>query len=416
MDLKNPPVRRNAGKTGDRIKRLLDPLILPTVDEFPQLTCGLLIALQVIFVLFAGQALHALWPAGSEGTILQPLYQRAKALPATSSPLFFFIPFVATHVLTSMIYLALDWYRPAWVQAMMAHDRRAGDWGGQDLGLARTLWSQISVAPVTVLMVSYMLARNGPLPYTRPWVESCFDNCVLELPANAPSLAEFFVHLTFCLVVSDAAYGYVHLQMHRHRALWKHIHSIHHEYKETFVTVGPHVHLMEFFTVFTLALFSPGACGAHPFTCWVWYSFYTLISLEAHTGWRQTPVGWIMNLLTMGNFGGSMHHHLHHAVVWGNYAPFLSWMDKLIGTEILLEDEVREPEFSGKAVKRDRPKVISMKSAKSEAVKEVQINLKGLKGLKGKELAKETALDCEASQAIEAKGLRRRAATPPPKL
>eukprot|EP00435_Cladocopium_sp_Y103_P010032 s1917_g2.t1 len=330
MDLKNPSVRRNA-KTGDRIKRLLDPLILPTVDEFPRLTCG--------------QALHALWPAGSEGTILQPLYQRAKALPGTSSPLFFFIPFVATHVVTCMIYLALDWCRPAWVQAMMAHDRRAGDWGGQDLGLARTLWSQIGVAPVTVLIVCYMLARNGPVPYTKPWVESCFDNCTWELPATAPSLAEFVVHLTFCLVVSDAAYGYV------------------------------------------------------------WYSFYTLISLEAHTGWRQTPVGWIMNLLTLGNFGGSMHHHLHHAVVWGNYAPFLSWMDKLIGTEILLEDEVREPEFSGKAVKRDRPKVISMKSAKSEAAKEVQIDLKGLKG---KELAtKETVLDCEASQAMKAKGLRR---------
>ena len=26
--------------SGDRIKRLLDPLILPTVDEFPRLTCG----------------------------------------------------------------------------------------------------------------------------------------------------------------------------------------------------------------------------------------------------------------------------------------------------------------------------------------------------------------------------------------
>ena len=36
------------------------------------------------------------------------------------------------------------------------------------------------------------------------------------------------------------------------------------------------------------------------------------------------------------------HHHLHHAVVWGNYAPFLSWLDKLIGTEILLEDEAME--------------------------------------------------------------------------
>lgn len=54
------------------------------------------------------------------------------------------------------------------------------------------------------------------------------------------------VHLTFCLVVSDAAYGYVHLQLHRHRALWKHIHSIHHEYKETFVT-DPYLHILHFF-------------------------------------------------------------------------------------------------------------------------------------------------------------------------
>ena len=42
-------------------------------------------------------------------------------------------------------------------------------------------------------------------------------------------------------------------------------------------------------------------------------------------------------------------------------------------------------------------------SDKTEA-KEVQINLKGLKG---KELVKETALDCEASQAIQAKALLR---------
>ena len=33
--------------TGDRIKRLLDPLILPTVDQFPLLTCGTQPARQV---------------------------------------------------------------------------------------------------------------------------------------------------------------------------------------------------------------------------------------------------------------------------------------------------------------------------------------------------------------------------------
>ena len=131
--------------TGDRIKRLLDPLILPTVDQFPLLTCGTQPARQVdslhieqrekasglrlrftchfSFALaielrtshrlscghhsfcrldaeelcccdpirsfanllvrpdlvkrepLTGQALHAVWPAGSEGTLLQPLYQ-----------------------------------------------------------------------------------------------------------------------------------------------------------------------------------------------------------------------------------------------------------------------------------------------------------------------------------------------------
>ena len=75
---------------------------------------------------------------------------------------------------------------------------------------------------------------------------------------------------------------------------------------------------MELLVVFTISVFSPAACGAHPFTCWVacsddsfctslniafdcnfgllapsllvllmleptevWYSLYTLISLEA---------------------------------------------------------------------------------------------------------------------------------------
>ena len=55
------------------------------------------------------------------------------------------------------------------------------------------------------------------------------------------------VHLAFCLVITDAAYGYVHWQMHRHRSLWKHIHSIHHEYKETFVTV-PGQEMVRLFT------------------------------------------------------------------------------------------------------------------------------------------------------------------------
>ena len=42
---------------------------------------------------------------------------------------------------------------------------------------------------------------------------SCLDSCTFELPQEAPSLLEVLVHLAFCLVVNDAAYGYIHMQV-----------------------------------------------------------------------------------------------------------------------------------------------------------------------------------------------------------
>eukprot|EP00437_Effrenium_voratum_P010808 CAMPEP_0181440480 /NCGR_PEP_ID=MMETSP1110-20121109/22990_1 /TAXON_ID=174948 /ORGANISM="Symbiodinium sp., Strain CCMP421" /LENGTH=400 /DNA_ID=CAMNT_0023564287 /DNA_START=19 /DNA_END=1221 /DNA_ORIENTATION=+ len=334
MEAKRPMSRRKLTRAGEQLKSLLDPIILPTVDQFPQITCGFLIAFHVCFILLAGQILNLFWKSGSPGSLLQGPYDFVRQLPGASSPLFFVVPYAVTHVLTCSVYLLLDWWRPTAVQKMMAQNRPAGDWGGPDLGLARTLLTQLSVLPFTGSVAALMIIRGGPVPYTSPWVATCLDACHLELPERAPSVVELVVHVAFCLVITDIAYGYLHWQMHRHRSLWKHIHSLHHEYKETFVTVGPHVQFMEFLSVFTFGVFAPAACGAHPLTCWVWYILFTQMSLEAHTGWRQTPLGYLMNLLTFGNFGGSMHHHLHHAVVWGNYAPFLTYLDRLVGTEV----------------------------------------------------------------------------------
>ncbi|CAE7253841.1 Ch25h [Symbiodinium natans] len=334
MEAKRPMSRRKLTWAGEQLKGLLDPIILPTVDQFPQITCGFLIVLHICFILLAGQALNFIWRSGSPGSLLQGPYDFVRRLPGTSHPLFFIVPYALTHVVTCCVYLLLDWWRPAWVQKMMAQSRVAGDWGGPDLGLTRTLLTQLSVLPFTGSVAALMIIRGGPVAYTSPWVETCFDACRLELPQQAPSLCEMVVHLSFCLVITDMAYGYIHWQMHRHRSLWKYIHSVHHEYKETFVTVGPHVQFMEFLSVSTFSMFAPAGCGAHPLTCWVWYAAFTLMSLEAHTGWRQTPLGYAMNVLTLGNFGGSMHHHLHHAVVWGNYAPFLTYWDRLVGTEV----------------------------------------------------------------------------------
>lgn len=114
-DLKTPSRRSKKGQahetseapslSGDRLKRLLDPLILPTVDEFPKLTCGwklngrclrlaakdssslctsCLFFLQALTEsetssLWQGQAFNVCWPAGSSGTLLQPVYDMVAA-------------------------------------------------------------------------------------------------------------------------------------------------------------------------------------------------------------------------------------------------------------------------------------------------------------------------------------------------
>lgn len=33
-----------------------------------------------------------------------------------------------------------------------------------------------------------------------------------------------------------------------------------------------------------------------------------------------------------------MHHNLHHQIIWGNYAPFLTYFDRLCGLEVSDED------------------------------------------------------------------------------
>mmetsp|Transcript_90205 Transcript_90205/g.201872 ORF Transcript_90205/g.201872 Transcript_90205/m.201872 type:complete len:325 (-) Transcript_90205:85-1059(-) len=272
------------------------------------------------------------------------------------------------HVGVCCTYLALDRRRPAFIQANLRQRRGPGDW---DHGLLRTIKSQaMCFAFAATPLFLTQVARNGPSLYTAPWMATCLDQCEQALPDAPPSLVEFVIHMAFCLVTFNYAYWYVHWQLHRNRHLYKHIHSIHHEYKQPFVTVGPHLHPMEFNVVFVFALVAPIACRAHPFTWITWFSLNTIFGLEDHTGLAQTPVGWFFDKVTLGHWGGSNGHNLHHAVIWGNYEPYLITWDWLCGTDVHMEDvATATPEWDSSAAASKEAETEDVRSAKQEAPK-----------------------------------------------
>lgn len=231
-------------------------------------------------------------------------------------------------------YTLLDVFRPSFVQEhFMLQPRPAGDFGGEALGFFRTVKTQCKAYAYLVPIYTYISLNNGPHTYTKPWVEPCFKDCWVGLPESAPSVVEFLVHATFCLALNDVTYWYYHWMCHRHRALYKNIHSLHHEYKQPFAMVGAHLHPQEFFATFLFAIVPPMACRAHPFTVWVCSFIGTCIGIEAHSGYTGSPFSWVMERLTCGVYGGTEHHDVHHLTPWVNYEPYFGYLDRLCGTD-----------------------------------------------------------------------------------
>eukprot|EP00933_Yihiella_yeosuensis_P002740 TRINITY_DN10476_c0_g1_i1.p1 TRINITY_DN10476_c0_g1~~TRINITY_DN10476_c0_g1_i1.p1 ORF type:complete len:827 (+),score=85.73 TRINITY_DN10476_c0_g1_i1:63-2543(+) len=337
--------RKKITPIGHKIKTLLDPIIIPLAEKHPNIAVMIVSLLFCGLIFFTGALLDVIYPAGTPGTYLQKPWDILKSLPGAEKPAFMFIFSGLVDLVLTVTYLILDRWRPPFVQRIMRQSRQPGDW---DKGFLRTLWQTFKCFLFPTVVMTVQGFRKGPSFFTKPWMPTCWANCENELPELAPSLAEFIIHVAFCLLMFDVSYFYLHWQLHRHRSLYKHIHALHHEYKQPFITVASHVHVVEFGAIFLFSTFPPAACGAHPLSAIVFHVIQTIVGIEDHVGWYETPTGWIMDKLTLGNFGGSMAHNLHHRVVWGNYSPIFNYLDRLCGLDVE-EDEglnSRVPEFN----------------------------------------------------------------------
>ncbi|XP_013389366.1 cholesterol 25-hydroxylase-like protein 1, member 2 [Lingula anatina] len=150
------------------------------------------------------------------------------------------------------------------------------------------------------------------------------------LPPVAPTMTEFVLEQVVMLLIFDFQYFVWHYTHHRVKFLYKHVHSIHHQYYSPFCWVTQYLSPLELITVGTYTTVLPWVFNCHVFTTWSFMIVNIIISVEAHIGY-DFPFA-LHNWDPTGIIGGAPKHDMHHMKPQTNFAPFFNHFDKAMGT------------------------------------------------------------------------------------
>ncbi|URE45164.1 HLH [Musa troglodytarum] len=137
--------------------------------------------------------------------------------------------------------------------------------------------------------------------------------------------------IIFYFILEDFVFYWGHRTLHT-KWLYKHVHSIHHEYATPFGLTSEYAHPAEILFLGFATVVGPALTGPHLFTLWLWMILRVLETVEAHSGYHfpWSP----SNFLPL--YGGADFHDYHHRVLYtksGNYASTFVYMDWLFGTD-----------------------------------------------------------------------------------
>ena len=134
------------------------------------------------------------------------------------------------------------------------------------------------------------------------------------------------LQLALFIVVDDFLYYWMHRAMHS-KYLYKYIHSIHHEVSTPWAISAHYMHPVEFVLTGLLMLLMPVLLGVHVLTLYLWIVFRQWEAAEGHCGYSFP---WSPSKLLPG-YDGVEYHDFHHAKFTGNYAGFLTYLDRWFG-------------------------------------------------------------------------------------
>lgn len=146
-----------------------------------------------------------------------------------------------------------------------------------------------------------------------------------------PSWKVMSTQIIFYFIVEDFIFYWGHRILHT-KWLYKHVHSVHHEYATPFGLTSEYAHPAEILFLGFATIFGPAITGPHLITLWLWMVVRVLETVEAHCGYHfpWSP----SNFLPL--YGGSDFHDYHHRLIYtksGNYSSTFVYMDWLFGTD-----------------------------------------------------------------------------------
>jgi cholesterol 25-hydroxylase len=296
-------------------------------------------------------------PGSDEFRVLQSVWEMRKGWEKPlASPLFPIIASVVVYLLCMVPWMVIDlcgkdW---KWIQRYKIQPNKEVTWPQVRKAITLTMWNHVLyILPVSIAQLVW--TADTPLP------------------AAAPKLWEFCWQQYFALVIFDAEYYAWHFVHHKVRFLYRHVHSVHHEYHSPSVWVTQYLHPWELISVGVFSTTSPWwFSGCHPMTQWSFMLFSIYVSVEAHTGFDlpYMPHRWAPF------WGGAIKHDMHHQRPRSNYQPFFNWWDRLFGTEcpgqlaggyktnMLMDWEKRQKEIVAKRIamkhERERHDMVQM--------------------------------------------------------
>ena len=287
------------------------------------------------------EPLSGMLPSPGAPPLLQPLWRHivGRYGETVTSPVFPGLLTAVFYFLACLPYALADALAPPVTERFKLQPsapQRPDAWA-HALGL--TAWHHVFyIVPGLISQWS----KRGPWPYSHDspvgngsaaedgWCMERCDGAAL-LPDDAPRLDVLLLHLFLCFVLFDAFYFLWHMAHHASPALYKHIHSVHHEYSAPFCWVTQHEHVLELLAVSIWSVLVPISLECHPLTQWVFMLAATQLSVEAHSGY-SVGVGRLLKAALPRLWGGAEHHDFHHRLPRRNFQPFFTHLDRAFGT------------------------------------------------------------------------------------
>eukprot|EP00899_Mesostigma_viride_P002595 jgi/Mesvir1/12336/Mv00522-RA.1 len=148
-----------------------------------------------------------------------------------------------------------------------------------------------------------------------------------------PSWRLVALQLVFFFIVEDFVFYWGHRALHT-KFLYRHIHSVHHEFSTPFGITAEYAHPVEILFLGVATVIGPAITGCHLSVLWLWMSVRLMETVDVHCGY---DFPWAVNKF-FPLYCGADYHDFHHRLVYtksGNYASTFTWMDRLFGTDQL---------------------------------------------------------------------------------